>query len=264
MIKAIYEESGGGMESYQVKIDQFEGPLDLLLHLIQKMEIAIEEIPVAEVTDQYLRYIHAMQELELNVASEYLVMAATLLAIKSKMLLPRHEEYENELQAYDEIDPKEALIQQLLEYKKIKEASFTLKTMEETQGLIFHKSPSDWKEQVPQKKGIPEGLDISIYDVMGAFQKLLVRQQLKKPVHTRIMKQEISIEDRMEQLLTILLHQTEMVQFKDLLEENTVSEMVVSFLAMLELLKLRKIVVRQATTFDPLYVSIAGVEVKSC
>lgn len=247
------------MESYQVKIDQFEGPLDLLLHLIQKMEITIEEIPVAEVTDQYLNYIHEMQELELNIASEYLVMAATLLAIKSQALLPTYDEYEDEYQEYDEIDSKEALIQQLLEYKRIKEATLTLKTMEEVQGLVFHKTPSDWKEQVPKEKGIPEGLDISIYDVMGAFQKLLIRKQFKKPVHTRIMKQEISIEDRMEQLLNRLINQTDMISFEELLEEHTVSEMVVSFLAMLELLKLKQIVVRQSASFEPLYVSIAGV-----
>ena len=168
------------------------------------------------------------------------------------------------IEDYDEIDSKEALIQQLIEYKKIKEASFALKNMEETRGMIFHKSPSDWKEQVPKEKGIPSRLDVSIYDVMGAFQKMLIRKQLKKPLHTRIMRQEISIEDRMEQLLGILLDQSEAILFEELLEEQTVSEMVVSFLALLELLKLHKVVISQSGNFQPLYVSVAGVEVKSC
>ncbi|MBQ7232158.1 MAG: segregation/condensation protein A [Bacillales bacterium] len=251
------------MEKYQVKIDQFEGPLDLLLHLIQKMEIAIEDISVSDVTDQYLNYIHQMQELELDVASEYLVMAATLLAIKSQTLLPQRQ-VTDEMSNYEEIDSKEALVQQLLEYKKIKEASFALKTLEEMHGLVFQKSPSDWKEQIPKEKGIPEGLEISIYDVMGAFQKMLIRKQLKKPLHTRIMRQEISIEEKMEQMLGVLLCQTDLILFENLLEEKTVSEMVVSFLALLELLKLQKIVILQKGNFEPLYVSIAGVEVNPC
>lgn len=131
-------------------------------------------------------------------------------------------------------------------------------------GLVFQKSPSDWKEQIPKEKGIPEGLEISIYDVMGAFQKMLIRKQLKKPLHTRIMRQEISIEEKMEQMLGVLLCQTDLILFENLLEEKTVSEMVVSFLALLELLKLQKIVILQKGNFEPLYVSIAGIEVNPC
>ncbi|GAE43404.1 segregation and condensation protein A [Mesobacillus boroniphilus JCM 21738] len=115
---------------YNVKIEAFEGPLDLLLHLINTLEIDIYDIPVAEITEQYLMYIHAMKELQLDVASEYLVMAATLLAIKSKMLLPKHEaELEDEFEFDHEEDPRNELVERLIEYKKFKEAASDLKSL---------------------------------------------------------------------------------------------------------------------------------------
>ena len=118
---------------YNVKIDAFEGPLDLLLHLINRLEIDIYDIPMAAITEQYLIYIHTMKELELDIASEYLVMAATLLAIKSKMLLPKHEEELEEDFEYEE-DPRDDLVEKLIEYRKYKEAAQELKHLEEDVG----------------------------------------------------------------------------------------------------------------------------------
>ncbi len=105
---------------YHVKLDQFEGPLDLLLHLIHRYEIDIYDIPVAQITEQYMAYIHAMKQLQLDVASEYLVMAATLIEMKSKMLLPKHEETLEDQELFIEEDPREQLMQQLIEYKSLK------------------------------------------------------------------------------------------------------------------------------------------------
>ena len=133
---------------YNVKIDAFEGPLDLLLHLINHLEIDIYDIPVADITEQYLIYIHTMKELQLDVASEYLVMAATLLAIKSKMLLPNHREidFEEELRWKWKKTPVKNLVERLIEYRKYKEIASDLKTLEEERGLLYTKPPSDLSE----------------------------------------------------------------------------------------------------------------------
>src|SRR5690606_36920451 len=130
---------------YNVKIEAYEGPLDLLLHLIKKLEIDIYDIPMSEITEQYLLYIHSMQVLELDIASEYLVMAATLLAIKSQMLLPKYEEdLDDEILDEDySSDPREELVAKLLEYRKYKEASLDLKEKEKERALMFTKAPSD-------------------------------------------------------------------------------------------------------------------------
>ena len=184
---------------YNVKIEAFEGPLDLLLHLINRLEIDIYDIPVAEITEQYLMYIHAMKEVQLDVASEYLVMAATLLAIKSKMLLPKHEEeLDDEFEFEQEEDPRNELVERLIEYKKFKEAASDLKSLEQERGLMYTKPPSDLTEYTKEMKTENTDLDITLYDMLGAFQKLLRRKKLQKPMSTKIARQEISIEKRMD------------------------------------------------------------------
>ena len=131
------------MESYSVKMDAFEGPLDLLLHLIGKLEIDLYDISVSVVTDQYVSYIRAMQHLELDVASEYLVMAATLLQLKSKQLLPVEQTEFEEVPDFEEEPTREGLIQQLIEYKAYKEAALVLKEKEEARLELFSKQPED-------------------------------------------------------------------------------------------------------------------------
>src|SRR5690625_2939265 len=131
-------------QAYQVKLDAFEGPLDLLLHLIDQLEIDVYDIPVADITTQYLDYIHTMQHLELNIASEYLVMAATLLSIKSQTLLPRQEITED-IDMYEE-DPREALIQRLIEYQKFKNAANNLEEREQEASQIFTRSPAVFED----------------------------------------------------------------------------------------------------------------------
>ncbi|MDF2946952.1 MAG: scpA [Bacillales bacterium] len=238
---------------YKVKVEAFEGPLDLLLHLVQKMEIDIYDIPVSEITEQYLFYVNTMQELELNVASEYLVMAATLIAMKSKTLLPVHEEF-LDADDYVEDDPRETLILQLLEYKKYKEISSTFKEREIEQSFVFTKPASDITEYAPKNLSVPDDLNISFYDLLGAFQKVIIRKKFSSPLQTKIMRQEITLEERMEEILELVQRKGENVDFTELFEYQSKGHLVVTFLAVLELIKLKKISVFQDRNFSRIYI----------
>src|SRR5690625_1244037 len=152
-------------ETYEVKVDAFAGPLDLLLHLVNQLEIDIYDIPVAEITEQYMQYIHAMEKIELNIASEYLVMAATLLEIKSAMLLPKKEvALEDE---YEE-DPREQLIKRLIEYRKYKEAAEQLQKKELEENEIYTRPPAPFDDLIEQTKTVRG--DVSIYDMIHAVE----------------------------------------------------------------------------------------------
>ncbi|MEW9049771.1 MAG: segregation/condensation protein A [Neobacillus sp.] len=244
------------MTPYSIKIDAFEGPLDLLLHLINRLEIDIYDIPVAQITEQYLFYIKTMTELKLDVASEFLVMAATLLAIKSKMLLPKHEEEVNELdqELTFEEDPRDELVERLIEYRKYKEAAHDLKSMEEERGLMFTKPPSDLsdfaKENLPEKSE----LNITLYDMLAAFQKLLRRKKLQRPLATKIARQEVSIETRMTEIMDELRLIKGKRNFNDLFPYPAKEHIVVTFLAVLELIKRKEIDVEQDENFGDIFV----------
>lgn len=241
---------------YQVKIDAFEGPLDLLLHLINRLEIDIYDIPVAQITEQYLVYIKTMNELKLDVASEFLVMAATLLAIKSKMLLPKHEEHvdEEDFEHSFEEDPREELVEKLIEYRKFKEAAHDLKTLEEERGLMYTKPPSDLSDYAKEVQPKNNELNVSLYDMLAAFQKLLRRKKLQRPLATKITRQEISIEKRMEEILHELRHLEGRKSFDDLFPYPGKEHVVVTFLAILELIKRNEINVEQQNNFGEILV----------
>lgn len=237
---------------YKVKIDSFEGPLDLLLHLIQQLEIDIYDIPAAEITSQYLLYVNTMQQLELDVASEYLVMAATLIAMKSRSLLPDHESDDEEF--YEEEDPREELTRRLVEYKKYKEAAGKLQTMEEERSRLFSRPPSDHLFTSDT-----EGpLRVSLYDMLGAFQKMTRRKKLAVPPKATVRREELSVETRMNVLREKLMLSKEPVLFDDLFDSHERNEMVVSFLAILELMKQNEIMVSQKGNFAELYVMSGG------
>lgn len=241
---------------YQVKIDAFEGPLDLLLHLINRLEIDIYDIPVAQITEQYLIYIKTMNELKLDVASEFLVMAATLLAIKSKMLLPKHEEFLDEVDAeisFEE-DPRDELVERLIEYRKYKEAATDLKSMEEERGLMYTKPPSDLSNFTKDKQSEKEELNVSLYDMLAAFQKLLRRKKLQRPMTTKIARQEISIEKRMAEIMDELKQLKGRKNFNDLFPYPAKDHVVVTFLAILELIKRKEIDVEQQENFADIFV----------
>lgn len=242
---------------YNVKIEAFEGPLDLLLHLINRLEIDIYDIPVSEITEQYLIYIHAMKEFQLDIASEYLVMAATLLAIKSKMLLPKYEEEEDEdFFDYEEgQDPRDELVERLIEYKKYKEAAEDLKTLEQERGLMYTKPPSDLSQYAEDDRADNTRLDVTLYDMLGAFQKLLRRKKLQKPVAAKIARQEIPIEKRMEEIMGMLSSSGGRKNFNDLFPEMERGHIVVTFLAILELMKRKEVSVEQEGNFADIFIS---------
>jgi segregation and condensation protein A len=243
---------------YNVKIDAFEGPLDLLLHLINRLEIDIYDIPVAEITEQYLLYIHTMNDLQLDVASEFLVMAATLLAIKSKMLLPKHEEenFDESLDIDSQEDPLEELVERLIEYRKYKDAASDLKTLEGERSQIFTKAPSDLSDFASKEKQYSKDDNVSLYDMLGAFQKLLRRKKLQKPMATKVTKQEIPIQTRMSEILTELKAVNGRKSFFDLFPYPDRGHVVITFLAILELMKRKQIYVEQEQNFADIFVSI--------
>src|SRR3954451_2667650 len=220
---------------YQVKIDAFEGPLDLLLHLINRLEIDIYDIPVAQITEQYLIYIKTMTELKLDIASEFLVMAASLLAIKSKMLLPKHEDELDEFDAdmtYEE-DPRDELVERLIEYRKYKEAAHDLKSLEEERGLMYTKPPSDLSDFAKEKQPEKTEINITLYDMLAVFQKLLRRKKLQRPMSTKIARQEISIETRMTEIMVELKQLKGRTNFNNLFPYPAKDHIVVTFLAVL-------------------------------
>lgn len=243
------------MPQYHVKLPTFEGPLDLLLHLINRLEIDIYDIPMVEITEQYMEYVETMQQLQLDVASEYLVMAATLLAIKSRMLLPKQEDVwdEDAFEYEEEIDPREELVARLIEYRKYKEAAGDLKSLEEERNLMFTKPPCDLSDYA--KENVPDlDLNVNVYDMIGAFQKLLRRKRLQSPLKTTVARQEISIEERMEEIITELRTFSRRVSFYELFPTVNREYLVATFLAILELLKRDAIVLEQEHNFAEIFV----------
>lgn len=240
--------------AYQVKLDTFEGPLDLLLHLINQYEINIYDIPMAQITKQYMNYIHTMRQLELNVASEYLVMAATLLAIKSQMLLPKQEVIEED--EYMD-DPREELLQRLIEYRKYKNAAEKLKEKEIDANQIFTRAPTVFEDLTTQKPKTVKG-DISIYDMLGALGKVFERKKWNEPLDTKIQRAEIPIEQRMHDILETVKNIKKGISFDKLFPYNSRSHIVVTFMALLELMKDNEVYCKQTKHLDALYVFYLG------
>ncbi|MCP3025807.1 segregation/condensation protein A [Halobacillus sp. A5] len=239
-------------DRYHVKLEGFEGPLDLLLHLINRYEIDIYDIPVSTITEQYMNYIHTMQELELNVASEYLVMAATLLAIKSQMLLPSPSLNE-EFEAEDTEDPREELISRLIEYKKYKKAAEQLKTKEVEENRIYTRPQMNVEQNEYDGPVVKEG-EASVFEMVSAVQQMLKNNKHKAPGETKIKRDEVSIQLRMDDILSKIRVSREGTRFYDLFEEKTRSHIVVSFIAILELMKNNEIICTQSEHFEELIV----------
>ncbi|MCP8616747.1 segregation/condensation protein A [Salirhabdus salicampi] len=232
---------------YEVKIDAFEGPLDLLLHLINRYEIDIYDIPVAEITEQYMAYIQTMQQLELDVASEYLVMAATLIALKSQMLLP-NQEVDVEDDDYEE-DPREELIQRLIQYRKFKGAAEQLKERELDKNQIYTRPPANLEQYMSEPSTVQNFGEVSMFDLLSALQKLFQRKKWEQPLETRIHKQEIPIDQRMEQILNLVKESSGGVSFQQLFPYKVKSHIVVTFISILELMKSRKVMCQQDENF---------------
>ena len=241
-----------------IKLDTFEGPLDLLLHLIDRAEVDIYDIPMVELTDQYMSHLYVMQELQMDVASEFLVMAATLLAIKSKMLLPRREEplFDNwQMDEYEEEDPREELVQRLLEYKKYKQLAEMFREREREQTQVFTRPAEDLSRFIPEEENPIS--NVTIYDLVDALQKALKRvERGDKEQSVKVQRDEISISDRMNEIRTVLHRASRPVRFSQLLADHTSKvEIVTTFLAILELMKKKNIVCEQSGLFEDIIVS---------
>jgi segregation and condensation protein A len=236
------------------KLESFEGPLDLLLHLIDKTEVDIYNIPIKAITDQYMAYLSDMQEMELDITSEFLVMAATLLLIKSKMLLPKPPIIELDSDDYEEgEDPRAELVRQLLEYRKFKGIADHLRDKELERSLIYTREPVDLTPYLPVVQENPVK-GIYITDLMAAFQKVL-RRLVARSVVTRIKRDEISVKDRIQELVHLLQLRSGKLLFSKLFDDEITREgIVVTFLAMLELMKMKVIVCYQHRLFDDIVI----------
>ncbi|MFQ9115785.1 segregation and condensation protein A [uncultured Eubacterium sp.] len=240
----------------EVKLQAFEGPLDLLLHLIEKNKVDIYDIPIVEITEQYLDYVSKMPKDDLDLASEFLVMAATLIDIKSRMLLPKEIDENGE-----EIDPRAELVEKLIEYKMYKYAAVELRDMQVYAGKSMYKQPTVPEEV--SKYEPPVNLDSLLADVdlnklNDIFQMVLKRQVDKiDPVRSKFGKiemEEVSLPDKISYVSTTVKKRKK-CKFKQLLEEaHSKVEVIVSFLAILELIKVGEIEVRQDATFGEIYI----------
>lgn len=228
-------------DAYRVRLDVFSGPLDLLLHLIKKNEVNIYDIPISLITGQYLEYIELMEELNLDVAGDFLVMAATLIHIKSRMLLPRPDPSQED----PEEDPRDALVNRLLEYQKFKAAANLLHERETLRS-------AQWQRPDGVVAGIAgeefeQEVEVDLVSLMAAFKAVLDRAKQRPKVP--IPGEQVSIEDRIGQLLA-RLSETEACGFEELFEDaHSRPDLIVTFLALLEMIRMKLVRVFQAGMF---------------
>lgn len=240
-------DSTNSLNIYNIKVPVFEGPLDLLLHLIKENKVDIYDIPIAVITGQYLQYIEMMEELNLDVAGDFLVTAATLIHIKSRMLLPVDEEAPGE-----EEDPRLELIQRLLEYQTFKDASLGLREKEEEWMNIFHREPVK-DEEAEAESTEPELylFDVNLFDLIGAFKKILDTAPHEV---VRITREALTVKDKISHIME-MLENHETVRFEDLFKEDRSRiQVVVTFVALLELIRLGLIRAYQENDFGNIWV----------
>ena len=234
------------LEAYPVRLHNFEGPLDLLLHLIKKNEVNIYDIPITLITAQYLQYIDLMKELNLDVAGEFLVMAATLIHVKSRMLLPRPDPAQED----PEEDPRDALMRRLLEHQKFKAAAELLHERETLRSAQWTRPDGPIAEMVGEAPE-PE-IEIDLFSLISAFRNVVERSKARPKVY--LPGEQIPIEERIEQLLS-RLSETEACGFEDLFDDiQTRAGLVVTFLALLEMIRLKLIRVFQSGSFGAIRV----------
>ena len=233
---------------YQVRLAAFEGPMELLLHLIQVNKIDIYDIPIAALTEQYMAYLAEMRRFDIEVASEFLVMAATLLLIKSRMLLPKTPK---EAEEDEEIDPREELVRRIVEYQRYKKVSLEMAERAEEESRFVGRAPAE----LPVRLAPPQGL--SVNDLWEAFRRVLeVKRELTIP-EAIVAHEEYRVEDQMQMIVERLLASEDgATDFEDLFLTGTRDELVATFLALLELIRRRVIIVRQPMLFGPFRVEL--------
>lgn len=239
---------------YRIKLDVFEGPLDLLLHLVKKNELEVADVPTSAITEQYLGYLNLMQDLQLDVAGEYLVMAATLLLIKSRTLLPATEEDLEE----EEVDPRADLVRQLLEYQRYREAALELSERPLLNRDVFARASLDTDpEEIAELKADdgPPRVRATVWDLFEAFRRVLDKASEVEPVH-HVEVEPVSLRDR-ARLLLDSLRSARCLDFESLFDGDTTRlEVVVTFLALLELVRLRAVTATQEERFGRIVIEL--------
>ncbi len=235
---------------YEINIPEFEGPLDLLLHLIKKDNISINDISIENITNQYLAYLNKMENLNLNIASEYLVMSAELIYIKSLSLLPKMENEE------EEEDLRENLINRLVEYEQYKNITSTFKRLEETRKDVFTKSPSNLLEYKDEENNIDYGVDLN--DLICALNSFLNEKKLEKPLKTKVTNKEYSVSKRSIEIKNILKEKKK-VNFVDLFDVFSKEYVVVTFLSILSMARNQEIDIEQEQNFKNIIIKEKGV-----
>lgn len=233
---------------YKISLPAFEGPLDLLLHLIRENEIDIYNIPIAEITRQYLEYLGDMESLDLEIAGEWLVMAATLVEIKSRMLLPREKPVKADEE--EQIDPRRELVERLIEYERFKTAAELFREKEEQRSRIFVRGPAELQFDLRPVFSLE---NISPEDLLSALQSVLAEAE-GEPV-TTIQRRKLTVRMRIRELWYRVREAAGQLTFRELFDgDRTPTDIVITFLALLELLKSGRIVARQEMAFGPIMI----------
>lgn len=238
------KKDGSDTVNINFKINEFEGPLDLLLHLIKENKMDIMNIEIEKITEQYISYLNEQEKMNLEIASEYLVMASELIELKSKLLLPNPKIEETE---EEQIDPREELVNRLLEYQAYKEITKVLKEKEELRKEIYTKSPENIKNYIEEDTKLSS--DITLDDLVEAFKKYLERKKESKPLKTKVTTNEISVSSRRLEIKSILKKKSK-VSFFELFPVLNKEYIVATFLAILEMAKNKELKITQNKNFD--------------
>lgn len=231
--------------NYQFKINDFEGPLDLLLHLVKESKMDIYEINITTIINEYLDYIHNLKDMNIDLASEYLVMASELVHLKSRMLLNQTDEEDDEF----ELNTAEDLRNKLIEYQKYKDLTSDFRVLEQKRSEVLTKLPenlSEYRDQIVFNNN--QSIDV----LLIAFQNFLDRQKYKKPLNTTITKKEYSVEERIKGIRNILKTK-KTVKFLDLFDIINKDYFIVTFLSILEMTKNNEVIINQDNNFDDIY-----------
>lgn len=238
------KKDGSDTVNINFKINEFEGPLDLLLHLIKENKMDIMNIEIEKITEQYISYLNEQEKMNLEIASEYLVMASELIELKSKLLLPNPKVEETE---EEQIDPREELVNRLLEYQAYKEITKVLKEKEELRKEIYTKSPENIKNYIEEDTKLSS--DITLDDLVEAFKKYLERKKESRPLKTKVTTNEISVSSRRLEIKSILKKKPK-VSFFELFPVLNKEYIVATFLAILEMAKNKELKITQNKNFD--------------
>lgn len=234
---------------YKIKLPNFEGPFDLLLYFIKRDELDIYDIPISRITEEFLNYVRLMQMLDLELAGEFLVMAANLMLIKIQMLLPK----DNDTETGEAEDPRTNLVNQLIEYKQMKEAAKEMSVISEEQKFVLYRKLFDEDRKLAKDSREPQYKESNVFDLLAALRKAIKRSEVNLKPHI-IERNVISVEECSQNLLNTLKQQKR-ISFMEILKKETKPVIVITFIAILELIKMGKIFVLQSQNFDDIIIT---------